>query len=268
MKYNRKYNRLVVKVGTSTLTHDNGTLNLYGLERLTRVLSDIKNRGREIILVSSGAIAAGVSKMGLPRRPSGLPQKQAAAAIGQCGLIHLYDKLFGEYNHTVGQILLTQADISSPERRRNLENTFNALLDWGAVPVVNENDSVNADEIELGKHRLFGDNDALSAAVAELVHADLLVLLTDIDALYDADPRDHPGAKPIPLVHEVDEELLLKGGGAGSARGTGGMRTKLLAAKAAMAVGIDMVVTFGGKPEQLLNLLEGQPLGTLFTVNY
>ena len=262
-----KYHRLVVKVGTSTLTHENGSLNLRGMGRLARVLCDVKNGGREVVLVSSGAIAAGVSKLGLSRRPSSLPQKQAAAAIGQCNLMHLYEKMFGEYNHSVGQILLTRTDILSPEHRRNLENTFNALLDWGVVPVVNENDSVCSDEIEHGAQRLFGDNDALSAAVAGLVRADLLVLLTDIDAVYDADPRENPRAKPIPLVREVDEELLLKGGGAGSARGTGGMRTKLLAAKEAMAAGIDMAVAHGGKPEVIYDLLEGKPVGTLFTAN-
>jgi len=260
-----KYRRLVVKVGTSTLTHANETLDLRGMERLVRALSDVKNEGREVILVSSGAIAAGVSGLGMARRPSSLPYKQAAAAIGQCRLIHLYDKLFGEYGHTVGQILLTRADILSPERRRNLENTFNALFDWEALPVVNENDSVSSDEIEQGEQRLFSDNDTLSAAVAELMGADLLILLTDIDALYDADPRDNPDAKPIPVVREVDETLLLKGGGAGTARGTGGMRTKLIAAKAAMAAGIDVVVAHGKRPELIHAFLEGKQVGTLFT---
>ena len=259
------YHRLVVKVGTSTLTHENGSLHLRRLEQLARTLSDIKNEGREIILVSSGAIAAGVSGLGLLKRPTSLPYKQAAAAIGQCRLIHLYDKLFGEYGHSVGQILLSRADIQLPERRRNLENTFNALLDWGIVPIVNENDSVSSDEIEQGEQRLFSDNDTLSAAVAEFVGADLLILLTDIDALYDADPRENPNAKPIPVVHEVDEQLLLKGGGTGSSRGTGGMRTKLIAARTAMAAGIDMVVASGHEPGLIHDLLAGKRVGTLFS---
>jgi glutamate 5-kinase len=260
------YRRIVVKVGTSTLTHENGTLNLRRMEQLARVLSDVKNQGREIVFVSSGAITAGMSGLNLQKRPASLPYKQAAAAIGQCRMIHLYDKLFGEYGHTVGQILLSRADILSPERRRNLENTFNALLDWGVIPVVNENDSVSSDEIEQGNQRLFSDNDTLSAAVAELMKADLLLLLTDIDALYDADPRENPDAKPIPVVHEVDEQLLLKGGGAGSSRGTGGMKTKLIAARAAMAAGIDMVVTSGAQLELIHDLLAGKPVGTLFTI--
>ena len=261
------YRRLVIKTGTSTLTHANGALDLGSMDRLVRALSDIKNEGREVVLVSSGAIAAGVSGLGMPKRPTSLPYKQAAASIGQCHLIHLYDKLFGEYGHTVGQILLTRTDIQSPDRRRNLENTFNALFDWSALPVVNENDSVSSDEIEQGEQRLFSDNDTLSAAVAELIGADLLVLLTDIDALYDADPRENPQAKPIPIVHEVDEALLLKGGGAGSARGTGGMRTKLLAAKAALSAGIDMVVASGKQPERIQAFLQGESVGTLFTSN-
>ena len=260
-----KYKRIVVKVGTSTLTHAGGAMNLRAMERLARVLSDVKNGGREVVLVTSGAITAGVSKLGLQGRPSGLPQKQAAAAIGQCNLMHMYDKLFGEYNHTVGQILLDREDIRSPERRRSLENTFFTLLDWNVLPVVNENDSVSAEEIEQGEYRIFGDNDALSVTVAELVGADLLVLLTDIDALYDADPRVFPDAKPIPLVHRVDDRLLLAGGDAGSSRGTGGMKTKLLAAKSALNAGIDMVVANGGKPELLYDLLAGRPVGTLFT---
>jgi glutamate 5-kinase len=259
------YRRVVVKVGTSTLTHETGALNLDRIERLTRVLSDAKNEGRELVLVTSGAIGAGVSRLGLAARPDKLPQKQAAAAIGQCRLMRLYDKLFGEYGHTVGQILLTRADVLSPERRKNLENTFDALLAWGVLPIVNENDSVSSDEIEHGHQRVFGDNDTLSAAVAELVRADLLVLLTDIDALYDADPREHADAKPIPVVRAVDDVLLRAAGGAGSPRGTGGMLTKLLAGQMALSAGIDMVVASGEAPDIVRRILEGEPVGTLFT---
>ncbi|MDR3207634.1 MAG: glutamate 5-kinase [Oscillospiraceae bacterium] len=258
------YRRVVVKVGTSTLTHETGALNLGRIERLARVLSDAKNEGRELVLVTSGAIGVGVSKLGLTARPDALPQKQAAAAIGQCRLMRLYDQLFGEYGHTVGQILLTRADVRSPERRGNLETTFDALLNWGVLPIVNENDSVSSDEIEHGQQRLFGDNDTLSAVVAELVRADLLILLTDIDALYDADPREHPHANPIPIVRSVDDVLLSRAGGAGTARGTGGMQTKLLAGQIALTAGIDMVVASGENPEIVRRILNGEQVGTLF----
>ncbi len=260
-----QYKRVVVKVGTSTLTHETGALNLNRMEQLVRQLSDIKNEGREVILVTSGAIAVGVAKLGLAKRPSALPQKQAAAAIGQCSLMHLYDKMFSEYGHDVGQILLTRADVLSAERRRNLENTFNALLDWGVLPIVNENDSVSSDEIEQGDQRVFGDNDTLSATVAELVGADILILLTDIDALYDADPRVNKKARRIPIVHEVDEALLSAGGGTGTQRGTGGMLTKLMAGQITLAAGIDMVVASGEQPVLMSRILAGEQLGTLFT---
>ena len=235
------------------------------VRELARTLSDIKNTGCEVILVSSGAIGVGVSKLKLPARPRVLSMKQATAAVGQCELMHIYDKLFGEYGQVVAQILLTRDDVEHPHRRENLYNTFLSLLDLGAVPVVNENDSVSFDEIEAGHNKVFGDNDTLAALVAALVGADLLVLLTDIDGLYDADPRKNPEARRIPVVHQVDEKLLRGASGAGSSRGTGGMVTKLQAAKLCLEQGIDMVVASGECPALLYDIVEGKPAGTLFT---
>jgi glutamate 5-kinase len=200
METGRLPGRIVVKVGTSTLTHETGKPNLRRLDELASALSDLKNAGSEIILVSSGAIAVGASKLGMKERPAELRLKQAAASVGQCELMHIYDKLFAEYGYTVGQILLTGEDVEHPGRRENLLHTFLALLKLGVVPVVNENDSVSFDEIETGQCKVLGDNDTLSAIVARLISADLLVLLTDIDGLYDADPRENPGARIIPMV--------------------------------------------------------------------
>ncbi|MDR1158688.1 MAG: glutamate 5-kinase [Oscillospiraceae bacterium] len=259
------FRRLVVKVGTSTVTHASGAPNLRRLDRLVCVLSDIKHTGRDVILVTSGAIGVGVSRLGLPGRPSEVRYKQAAAAVGQCQLIHLYDKFFSEYGVTVGQILLSRDDVGEPSRRASLENTFLTLFEWGSVPIVNENDSVSFDEIETGRQRLFGDNDTLSATVAELVNADLLVLLTDIDALYSGDPRTDPDARPIPVVRAVDDALCAAAGSAGSARGTGGMMTKLAAARMALAAGFDMVVASGEDPSILYEIAAGRPAGTLFS---
>jgi len=258
--------RLVVKVGTSTLTHSTGALNFRRMDALCRTLSDLKNQGLEIILVTSGAIGVGVNKLGLGTRPRALAMKQAAAAVGQCELMHVYDKLFGEYGQTVAQILLTGEDVEHPQRRDHLSNTFLSLLDVGAVPVVNENDSVSAAEIESGSgaRKVFGDNDTLSAVVASLVGADLLVLLTDIDAVYDANPRENPEAKPIRTVRELTPELLEAASGAGSSRGTGGMITKLQAAKLCMENGVEMVVASGTQPELLYDIVAGKEVGTRF----
>lgn len=254
--------RLVVKVGTSTLTHDTGKLNFRSFDRLASVLSDIKNRGVEVILVSSGAIAVGVEKLRMGGRPAELRLKQAAAAVGQSELMHLYGKSFGEYGVTVGQILLTRDDVERPAVRQNLTNTFAALLELGALPVVNENDSVSFEEIE--SNSIFGDNDTLSALVAELVGADLLVLLSDIDGLYDRDPKKDSGAVLIREITEITNQLHALAGGAGSGRGTGGMITKLLAAQHAMSHGIGMIITNGARPEQLYSVLEGEHVGTYF----
>ena len=250
--------RLVVKVGTSTLTYENGRLNLRRIESLVKVLSDLKNAGREIVLVTSGAIGVGAGHLGLKERPRDIGGKQAAAAVGQCELMYTYDKQFSEYGHVTAQVLLTRDVVEDDRRKSNVVNTLCRLLEYGAVPIINENDTVATEEIE------FGDNDTLSALVAELVGADALVLLTDIDGLYDADPHQSPDAHPIPEVRIIDQNLLKLAGGAGSNRGTGGMVTKLHAAEIAMAAGIPAVIMNGARPSRLDDLMEGQALGTLF----
>lgn len=256
--------RLVVKVGTSTLTHASGTLDLRSMERLVRVLSDLSGSGLEVVLVTSGAIAVGSARMGLAARPDSLPMKQAAAAVGQCELMHLYDKFFGDYGKTVAQILLTGDDMEQPKVRQNLLNTFNSLLGLGIIPIVNENDSVSYAEIESAEHKIFGDNDTLSAAVAVLCEADILVLLSDIDGLYEGNPAEDPTARLIREVRVIDDEITSLASGAGSRRGTGGMITKLQAARMAMEKRIDMVIANGAKPERLYDIAEGRPAGTLF----
>lgn len=256
--------RIVVKVGTSTLTHHSGRLNLRSMDHLARTLSDLEGMGHEIILVSSGAIGIGTTRMGLKERPEDLRMKQAAASVGQCMMMHLYDKLFAEYNRVVGQILLTGEDVDAPVRAEHLHNTFESLLELGIIPVVNENDSVSSAEIETGRCKVLGDNDTLSAMVARLCKADLLVLLSDIDGLYDADPRENPEAKLIHRVEAVTPELKAMAGGAGSWRGTGGMTTKLSAAELAMEAGIDMVITHGACPENLYGIVRGEDIGTRF----
>lgn len=256
--------KIVVKVGTSTLTHTDGTLNFRSFDALARVLSDVHNMGWEVILVTSGAIAVGANKLHMEERPSEMRFKQAAAAVGQCELMHLYDKFFAEYGTTVAQILLTGDDIELPEKKQNLFNTFNALLEMGIIPIVNENDSVSYTEIE-SEHKIFGDNDTLSAVVAVLCGADTLVLLSDIDGLYEANPAEDPDARLIREVRVIDEEIRSLAGGAGTSRGTGGMITKLSAAEHATKNGIDMYITNGARPEVLYDIVEGKPAGTLFT---
>lgn len=253
--------RIVVKVGTSTLAHPTGRLNIQRMEELCKVLSDLRNSGKEMILVTSGAIGMGVGKLGLKARPTQTQMKQAVAAVGQCELMFMYDKLFGEYGSTVAQILLTGDVISNPISRGNVENTFEALLDMGIIPVVNENDTVAVDELE---GQRIGDNDNLSSIVAQIVKADLLVILTDIDALYDADPRTHPQAKRIPYVEKVTPEIFALAGDAGSERGTGGMVTKLQAAQRAGEAGIACCIMCGDNPSSLYTLLDGKSIGTLF----
>ncbi len=250
--------RVVVKVGSSTLSHATGKINLRIMDSLCRVLSDIKNAGNEVILVSSGAIAMGVSKLALPCRPSDIPTKQAAAAVGQCELMYTYDKFFGEYNQTVAQILLTAEDVESDERRNHFHNTLERLITLGAVPVINENDTIATKEIAVG------DNDTLAAIVAVSSGADLLVLLTDTDGLYTCDPRRDSGAKLLPLVEEITPELYAAAGGSGTALGTGGMSTKLCAADMCMKNGIDTVITRGSQPAVLYDILEGKGAGTRF----
>ena len=253
--------RIVVKVGTSTLAYPTGRLNIQRMERLCKTLSDLKNAGHEIILVSSGAIAMGFGKLNLSERPKDMPGKQASAAVGQCELMYVYDKLFTEYNHIVGQLLITAPDIAhGGSRKANFHNTMDRLLELGALPVINENDTVSTEEIAVG------DNDTLSAIVAATVSADLLVLLSDIDGLYDGDPRKNPDAKLIPTVETVDERIIALGGGSGSSLGTGGMATKLLAAQIAVGAGCEMVIANGEKPELLYDIVAGKPIGTRFLV--
>ena len=250
--------RIVVKVGTSTLAHATGRMNIRHVEDLVKVLSDLKNAGHEVILVSSGAIGMGVGKLNLPGKPSDMPTKQAAAAVGQCELMYTYDRLFLQYNHTVAQILLTGEDVDDDERRQNFENTMERLLELGSLPIINENDTVATAEIKVG------DNDTLGAIVAKCVKADLLVLLSDIEGLYTADPRKDPDAKLIPVVEEVTPEIEALAGGVGSDLATGGMATKLRAAKMVAEVGCDMIITNGEHPEVLYDIAEGKAVGTRF----
>ena len=250
--------RIVVKVGTSTLAHATGRLNIRHVEELVKVLSDLKNAGHEIILVSSGAIGMGVGKLNLPGKPSDMPTKQAAAAVGQCELMYTYDRLFTQYNHTVAQILLTGEDVEHPSRRENFENTLERLLQLGALPVINENDTVATAEIKVG------DNDTLGAIVARCARADLLVLLSDIDGLFTADPRKDPAARLIPVVEAIGPEIEALAAGAGSDLGTGGMATKVRAAKMVTAAGCDMVIANGARPEVLYDIAEGKSAGTRF----
>ena len=250
--------RIVVKLGTSTLTYATGKLNIRRVEKLCKVMSDLKNAGHELILVSSGAIAMGVGKMNLTRKPDDVPTKQALAAVGQCELMYVYDKLFSEYHHTVAQVLLTGEDTKDAQRRGNFQNTLFRLLEMGALPVVNENDTVATAEIAVG------DNDTLGAIVAVNARADLLVLMSDIEGLYTADPRKDPNARLVSEVRELTPEILALAGDAGSALGTGGMVTKLRAAGMCMAAGCDMIITNGQRPEDLYRIADGEPVGTRF----
>ena len=250
--------RIVIKIGTSTLTHENGSVNLRRFEALCRIVSDIMNSGKEIILVSSGAIGMGVGKLGLRERPSDIAGKQACAAVGQCELMYEYDKLFGEYNHTVAQILLTAPDLACDDRRAKFESTIERLLALGVLPIINENDTVATEEI------VFGDNDTLAAKVAVTIGADLLILLSDIDGLYTADPRKDKNATLISEVHAIDEKIMSLAGSAGTGRGTGGMETKLRAAKIATEAECDMIIANGASPELLYDLADGALVGTKF----
>ncbi len=254
--------RIVVKVGTSTLTYDNGKINLKRIDKLAMVLADLRNQGKEVVLVSSGAIGVGCSKLNLEERPNTIREKQAVAAVGQCELMHIYSKFFGEYGNVVGQVLLTRDVVEDEHIRNNVINTFETLLEKGVIPIVNENDTVSIDEIENICN--FGDNDNLSAIVAKLIKGDLLIILSDIDGFYDSDPRHNEDSKMIKEIYEVNKELEEFAGGAGSSQGTGGMKTKLAAAKVALGAGVNMILTNGKDPEILFDILEGQDLGTLF----
>ncbi|MBQ3151555.1 MAG: glutamate 5-kinase [Clostridia bacterium] len=250
--------RVVVKVGTSTLTYSNGKINIRRLKTLCEVLSDLQNSGKQVTLVSSGAIGIGAVKLGLKERPQDTPGRQAAATVGQCELMFMYDKLFGEYGHTVGQLLITRSDIENPERRENLINCFDRLFDYDAIPIINENDSVAVEEI------VYGDNDNLSAQVAKLVGADVLIILSDIDGFFSANPAEDENAVLIPVVSRIDDELLHMAGPSVSRLGTGGMATKLGAAKLATEAGIDTFIMNGSNPEDIYRLFDGRQIGTHF----
>lgn len=250
--------RIVIKVGTSTLTHKTGMLNIRRVEALCKTMSDLKNAGNELILVSSGAIGMGIGKLSLKGKPSDMPTKQAAAAIGQCELMYTYDKMFADHNHVVAQILLTGSDVEDDSRRENFQNTVNRLLELGALPIINENDTIATEEISVG------DNDSLGAIVAVSTHADLLILLSDIDGLYTADPHKYPDAQLISVVEAITPEIEALAGGKGSALGTGGMVTKLAAARRVTAAGADMIIANGEVPENLYHILDGKAVGTRF----
>lgn len=251
--------RIVIKIGTSTLAYSTGHMNIRRVEELCKVISDIKNSGHEVIVVSSGAIGMGVGKLGLVERPTDMPTKQAAAAVGQCELMYTYDKLFSEYNHTVAQLLITGDDVKSERRHNNFSNTINRLLELSVIPIINENDTVSTEEIGIG------DNDTLAAIVAESIRADKLILLSDIDGLYTADPHTNPDAKLIHKATVIDDAILALAGGSGKL-GTGGMVTKLQAAKICLACNCDMIITNGSDPANLYKVIDNEDIGTTFTV--
>ncbi|MGN0601149.1 MAG: glutamate 5-kinase [Oscillospiraceae bacterium] len=251
--------RVVVKLGTSTLTHRTGRLNIRRVEQLVKNLADLQNAGHELIIVSSGAIGLGMAKLGLMEKPKDTPSKQACAAVGQCELMYLYDNLFADYSINVAQLLLTKY-ILLEDRRQNVQNALEKIIEHGVIPIVNENDTVAIDELELE----VGENDSLAATVASIAHADLLIIMSDIDGLYDSDPRKNPEAKLIPVVEEITDEIRELAGGAGTKLGTGGMITKINAAEIATKNGIDMIIVNGKNPDNLYYLFENGNLGTLF----
>lgn len=254
--------RIVVKIGTSTITHtDTGHLNLIKMEKLARVLTDIRNQNKEIVVVSSGAIGAGRKALGIKEKPRRLSEKQACAAVGQARLMMIYQKLFAEYNQTIAQILITKRTMTNEISRRNAENTFHELLNMGVIPIVNENDTVSTDQIQ---DENFGDNDTLSATVAQMVQADMLILLSDINGLYTDDPRNNEKAKFISCVEKIDGGLLAMAKGANTDFGTGGMATKIAAARIANDIGVDMVIANGDDVVNISRILEGKEVGTLF----
>ncbi len=255
--------RIVIKLGTSTLAHNTGKLNIRRMTNLVRVISDLHNSGKEIIMVSSGAVGLGTGKLGLAQKPKDTKLKQAVAAVGQCELMHVYDDMFEKYSVTVAQILLTKTIINNPNHCENFKNTIETLVSMGVIPIVNENDSISIDELELE----IGENDSLSALVASLSGADLLLILSDINGLYSDDPHKNPDAEAISVVEEITPEIEKIAGGAGSGFGTGGMSTKINAAKIAVEAGIDMVIMNGKNPELLYDLFENKEIGTIFLAN-
>lgn len=261
MEYSELTNlkRVVIKVGTSSLTYETGKINIRKIENLVRVISDLRNRGIEVALVSSGAVGAGVGKLNLREKPSDIRSKQALAAIGQATLVSIYDKFFSEYGHSTAQVLLTKFILDEEFRYVSTKNTFETMFEYGVVPIVNENDVISSYELE------FGDNDTLSAYIAKLVDAQLLIILSDIDGFYNSNPSENPDAEIIPLISEINDSIIALAGGAGSRRGTGGMRTKLKAASIVTEAGIDMIITNGSAPERIYDIFDGKPVGTLFT---
>ena len=251
--------RIVIKIGTSTLAYPTGHLNIRRVEELCKIISDIKNAGNQVIVVSSGAIAMGIGKLGLRERPKDIPTKQAAAAVGQCELMYVYDKLFSEYNHTVAQLLITGEDVENETRHSNFSNTLARLLDLDAIPIINENDTVATNEI------VIGDNDTLAAIVAQSIQADKLILLSDIDGLYTADPHTNPDAVLIPKIQCIDDKVIALAGGSGSNLGTGGMVTKLQAARICMDCHCDMIITNGNNPSVIYDIMDGKAVGTTFS---
>ena len=261
MSFLDNYKRVVIKIGSSTLTHaETGSLNFSKMERLVRSICDYRNSGMDVCLVSSGAIAVGRDVIGIKERPSDISIKQACAAVGQGRLMMTYQKLFSEYNQNSGQVLMTKNTIVNPVSRRNVMNTFEELFDLNVVPIVNENDTVAIDELELE----MGENDSLAAVVATIANADLLIIMSDIDGLYDSDPRQNPDAKMIPVVREISEDIHAVAGGAGTKFGTGGMATKIHAVEIAYESDIDVVLMNGQHPKKLYELFEDKPVGTLF----
>ena len=249
--------KIVIKVGSSTLTHQNGKLDFRMIDRLVRVIADIKNNGNQVVLVTSGAQVAGMSRLRLESKPNEIPKRQALAAVGQCELMAIYDRFFTDYGYNVGQILLNRQVIDIPALKENVINTFAALLDYDCIPIVNENDSVEVDEIKIG------ENDTLSAIVASFIGADKLIILTDVDAFYDGSPDDE-NSHPIPVINEIDDRIRSLAGGAGSSKGTGGMYTKVLAAELATNAGIDVHIVYGKNPSLIYDVLEGKRAGTVF----
>lgn len=257
----KKKQRIVIKVGTSTLTYDNCKLNIRRLEKLCKVIADLQNQGNEMVLVSSGALAVGMGKLGIDTRPEMTNKKQALSAVGQCELMFMYDKFFDQYNNVMAQILLTKYAVETEEKKETIHNAFMSLIDMGIIPVVNENDSVATDELEGNK---IGDNDQLSAIVATLIDADKLIILTDIDGLYDKNPAEYADANKISTVELITDEIKEMAGGRGSNRGTGGMATKILAAEIATNAGIDVQIISGEDPETIYDIFDGKPVGTVF----
>lgn len=249
---------IVFKVGTSTLTHESGKTNLRAMESLVQVLCDLMNSGKRVVLVTSGAIGVGVGKLGLDKRPGDTAGKQAAATVGQCELMFMYDKMFSQYGYSVGQLLITKEDVDDETRKNNLIGAFSKLFSFGAIPIVNENDAVAVDEI------VYGDNDSLSAVVATLIGADALVILTETDGLYTANPAEDPSAKRIEVVTEITDKIRSYASGNGTLLGTGGMITKLHAAEIATSAGIDTYIISGADAHIVYKLLDGENVGTRF----